>query len=119
MSVFDLGGQMQYRDSWDTYCSVGDVIIYVVDASDKDRLEEAKNELASLLEKDSLRGIPLLVLGNKNDLNDCLNEEEIIEKMDLRKVLKRKVCCYSVSAKNQNNLDKTMEWLTSLPKRNK
>lgn len=32
----------------------------------------------------SLAEIPLLVLGNKNDLEGALTEEEIIEEMNLR-----------------------------------
>ena len=34
-------------------------------------------------EWESLEEIPLLVLGNKNDLDNCFTEEELIEKMNL------------------------------------
>lgn len=43
----------------------------------------------SLLEWPSLEGIPLLVLGNKNDLEGALTEEEIIEELSLRRILNR------------------------------
>lgn len=42
--------------------------IYVVDCSDHVRLEETSQELAELLQDDKLRGVPLLVYANKQDL---------------------------------------------------
>ena len=39
-----------------------------------------------LLEWPSLDGIPLLVLGNKNDLDGALTEEELIEELQLRRI---------------------------------
>ena len=65
----------------------------------------------------SLAGIPLLVLGNKNDLDGALTEEEIIEEMNLRSITDRKVACFSISAKNIVNIDITIKWLTALNKR--
>lgn len=47
-------------------------------------MEIACNELHSLLEYPSLAGIPLLILGNKNDLEGALTEEELIEELRLR-----------------------------------
>ena len=54
---------------------------YVVDAADEEKFETARKELHDLLSKPPLAGIPLLVLGNKNDLPEALNEEGIIEKL--------------------------------------
>ncbi len=39
----------------------------------------AKNELHDLLSKPSLEGIPVLILGNKNDLPESLNAEQLID----------------------------------------
>jgi len=117
IKTYDLGGQTRFRSSWEKYCSTADVIIYIVDASDLNKMPESKKHLHELLAFESIKGIPLLVLGNKNDLNDCLNEEELIEHMELKAVANRKVCCYSVSAKNQNNIDITMKWLSNQEKR--
>ena len=54
---------------------------YMVDAADHDRIEAARNELHNLLDKVHLAGIPVLVLGNKRDLPDALDEKELIEQM--------------------------------------
>jgi ADP-ribosylation factor-like protein 8 len=37
--------------------------------------------------------------------------EELIERLELKKITGREVCCYSISAKNQVNIDITLDWL--------
>ena len=60
-------------------------------------------------------GIPLLVLGNKNDLEGSLNEAEIVDKLELNTLKEsRTVACFSISAKSQNRLDVMMKWLSEL-----
>ncbi len=50
-----------------------------MDAADSDKFEAAKTELHNLLQKPQLANIPLLVLGNKNDLPNALTVEQVIE----------------------------------------
>lgn len=108
MNVWDLGGQERFRDSWEKYCRASDVIVFVVDSVDLTAMNEAKSNLHTLLEWPSLEGIPLLILGNKNDVDGALTEEELIEELSLRRVQDRQVACFSISAKNQVNLDITV-----------
>ena len=63
--------------------------MFVIDSVDLSSLEEARQQLHGLLEWQSLEGIPLLVLGKKNDLEGALTEEEIIEELSLRKIANR------------------------------
>lgn len=98
MKVWDIGGQPRFRSMWERYCRGVNAIVYaeryffikasnarnyrfVVDAADQEKLEVAKNELRNLLEKPMLLGIPVLVLGNKNDLDGALSAEQLIEKL--------------------------------------
>lgn len=53
----------------------------MVDAADHGKLDMARNELRNLLEKPILAGIPVLVLGNKNDLSNAVTAEQLIEKL--------------------------------------
>lgn len=57
------------------------VFRYMVDAADPDKIEASRNELHNLLEKQQLTGIPVLVLGNKRDLPNALDEHGLIERM--------------------------------------
>jgi len=74
-------------------------------------LRHQKKELHDLLSKPPLAGIPLLVLGNKNDIPEAASVETLIEKLELKAIGGREVCCYSISAKNSVNIDITLDWL--------
>lgn len=69
---------------WERYCRGVQAIVFVVDASDHDSVDTARTELQELLMKPSLAGIPLLLLGNKNDLPEALSKQELIDRMDLK-----------------------------------
>jgi ADP-ribosylation factor-like protein 8 len=92
----------------------------VLDSADLSRVQEAKQEMAQLLDKPLIAGIPLLVLGNKNDLPNALTVDQIISEMyclcanvrDLNSIHDRPVSCYSISAKNNINIDLTLQLLT-------
>ncbi|KNE71630.1 hypothetical protein AMAG_16188 [Allomyces macrogynus ATCC 38327] len=85
---------------------------FVVDSADHGKLEAAKQELRNLLERPTLSNVPLLVLGNKNDLPNALTVEGVIDALELKSYSQREIACYSVSAKNQINIDITLQWLT-------
>ena len=42
--------------------------MYIVDSNDKERLSEAKDELDGILNSDEMRGVPVVVVANKQDL---------------------------------------------------
>lgn len=54
---------------------------FVLDAADHDKIPAAKAELHQLLEKPQLANIPVLVLGNKNDLPNALTVEQVIDQL--------------------------------------
>ena len=112
IKMWDLGGQARFRSMWERYCRGVQAIVFVVDAADLDGVDAAKGELHELLAKPSLAGIPLLVLGNKNDLPEALSATDLIARLDLRELRDREVCLYSISCKRQSNIDVTLDWLT-------
>jgi len=52
-------------------------IIFIVDAADRTRFQEAKDELQSLLESQELSEVPFVVLGNKIDIPTAASEDEL------------------------------------------
>lgn len=119
LRLWDLGGHPKFRESWEKYCRDVDCIIFIVDSADHGNLEVASAQLHKLMAWPSLQNISLLVLGNKNDLEGALNEEELITALSLQSITGRAVACYSVSAKSQNNIDTVLRYLTNLPKKQK
>lgn len=111
LKIWDIGGQPRFRSMWERYCRGVNAIVFVVDAADQAKLDMARNELRNLLEKPQLAGVPVLVLGNKNDLDSALTAEQLIDRLGLASVTTQEVSCYSISAKNQVNIDITLQWL--------
>ncbi|CAB3999519.1 ADP-ribosylation factor 8A [Paramuricea clavata] len=111
IKVWDIGGQPRFRSMWERYCRGVNCIVYMVDAADHDKFDASKNELHNLLDKPQLSGIPVLVLGNKRDLPNAIDEKELIEKLNLSSVQDREICCYSISCKEKQNIDITLQWL--------
>ena len=86
INVWDIGGQKAIRKHWKNYFDQIDILMYVIDATDKKRLEECLEELQNLLEEDQLSGIPLLFFANKQDLMTALEPEEIVEELMLDEI---------------------------------
>ena len=87
INLWDIGGQTTIRSYWRNYFEQTDGVIWVVDSSDKLRLEDCKAELHNLLKQDviliikinyqKLAGATLLVFCNKQDINGALKVSEI------------------------------------------
>lgn len=111
LKCWDLGGQPRFRSMWERYCRGVNAIVFIVDIADQELIQPAKEELHSLMECQSLGGIPLLVLGNKSDLEEKLSVDELIDALDLKTIQGREVCCYGISAKEETNLDAVVHFL--------
>lgn len=88
-----------------------------MDSADSQSHPVAREELHGLLQKPILEKIPLLVLGNKSDLPDAISVDELILSMNLEEITNREVSCYSISAKEETNLDAVLQWLIARAKR--
>ncbi|KAJ1643684.1 ADP-ribosylation factor-like protein 8B [Dispira simplex] len=81
MKLWDIGGQPRFRSMWERYCRGVDAIVFVIDSADHVKFNDARVELQKLLEKPQLANIPLLILGNKNDLPEALTIDQLINEM--------------------------------------
>ena len=72
--TFDLGGHESSRQLWRNYWEDIDGIVFLVDAVDSQRFEEAKKELHNLVREEKIAETPILVLGNKIDKPKAVSE---------------------------------------------
>ena len=77
LNFWDLGGQEELQALWDKYYSECHAIIYVVDSGDRERVEESKQAFDKMIKNENIKGIPLLVAANKQDLADCMGVREV------------------------------------------
>ncbi|TNM98253.1 hypothetical protein fugu_014499 [Takifugu bimaculatus] len=86
LTVWDVGGQGKMREHWKSFHNDVAAVVFVVDSSDRERLDEAHGELENTLRSEQLRGRPLILLANKQDVNGALTVTEISERFNLRKI---------------------------------
>ena len=83
LTVWDAGGQDRLRAMWRYYYEGSDGVIFVVDASDVDRVAAAKTELHAMLHDELLAKAPFLVIANKQDQPNALSGPELQEHLGL------------------------------------
>ncbi|NWU91605.1 ARL14 protein, partial [Upupa epops] len=85
LTIWDIGGQQKMRAAWCSFVENANALLYVVDSSDKRRLEESKKEFELILKNELLKRVPVVVLANKQDLPGALNAEEITRRFHMQK----------------------------------
>lgn len=86
-AIWDVEGKDNVRPLWKSYLRSADGIIYVVDSSDRERMEESRIELLRLVKGQNHPVIlPTLVLANKQDLPEALSPEEVGRELGLQEL---------------------------------
>ena len=85
--MWDVGGQDKLRPLWRSYTRCTDGIIFVVDSTKKDRLEEAKLELLKICKTTHKQTtIPVLILANKQDLPIAIEANQLESLLGLKEL---------------------------------
>ncbi|KAI9827456.1 MAG: hypothetical protein M1832_004805 [Thelocarpon impressellum] len=116
-TVWDVGGQDKIRPLWRHYFQNTQGIIFVVDSNDRDRVDEARDELQRMLNEDELRDALLLVFANKQDLPNAMNASEITDALRLHSLKQRAWFIQSTCATSGDGLYEGLEWLSNSLKR--
>ena len=66
----DVGGQDKIRPLWRHYFNGTQGLIFVVDCSDHDRIDEARQELHRIINDREMKDSIILIFANKQDLPD-------------------------------------------------
>lgn len=135
LNVWDVGGQRKLESLWQHYLNMCHVtekasspqpsehtvraIVFVVDAADHGRIDEAREELRRVAsyadthstECERLAG-PLLVVANKSDLENAMPVPELERALGLREWnLTRTYRVLSASAATGDGVKRSFDWL--------
>merc|ERR1711879_267746 len=111
-TVWDIGGQDKIRKLWRYYYQGTNGAIFVVDSSDRDRIEDAREELFKMLNEDEMQDAVVLVFANKQDLPNAMDAAEVTEKLGLRSLRNRPWYIQSASATSGDGLYEGLDWLS-------
>ncbi|KAM6986528.1 ADP-ribosylation factor-like protein 3 [Aplochiton taeniatus] len=111
LNVWDIGGQRKIRTFWKKYLENTDLLIYVIDSADKKRFEETGLELAELIDEENLKGVPVLIYANKQDLVTASPASEIAEGLNLHTYRDRQWQIQACSAVSGEGLQDGMNWI--------
>jgi len=111
-TVWDVGGQDKIRRLWRHYFLGTQGLVFVVDSSDRDRVEDAREELMKVLGEVEMRDAALLVLANKQDLPNAMPAAELTEKLGLQGFRARRWYIQSTCATSGDGLYEGMDWMS-------
>jgi small GTP-binding protein len=115
LAVWDMPGQKSFRPKWLIGLQDSNIIVYMIDIANQRRFEESKSEFWNVISNEELKGIPLLILGNKIDLiktskenydNQVRNlEKELFNFYNFKNIKKRNWKFIFTSVKTNVNID--------------
>ncbi|TNN82475.1 ADP-ribosylation factor 3 [Liparis tanakae] len=94
-------------------------LIFVVDSNDRERVNEAREELMRMLAEDELRDAVLLIFANKQDLPNAMNAAELTDKLGLHSLRHRNWYIQATCATSGDGLYEGLDWLANQLKNKK
>ncbi|KAF2259929.1 ARF/SAR superfamily [Lojkania enalia] len=111
LNIWDVGGQKTLRTYWKNYFEKTDTLIWVVDATDRERMDDCRQELEGLLLEERLMGASLLVFKNKSDVPGAMTEDEVRQGLRLDSIKTHKWNIMACSAMTGLNLQEGLDWV--------
>ncbi|KAH7313408.1 P-loop containing nucleoside triphosphate hydrolase protein [Stachybotrys elegans] len=135
LKLWDVGGQLSLRKLWQSYYASCHAIVFIIDSTDigdgnmehenSGRLEECRLVLEDVLQHSDTEGVPLLILANKQDREDCVETIRIKEGL-VKKVMEgekgaaiRDSRVLSMSALTGDGVREAVDWLRTRVQWNK
>ncbi|KAH3672858.1 hypothetical protein WICMUC_004080 [Wickerhamomyces mucosus] len=116
LNVWDLGGQTSIRPYWRCYYANTAAVIFVVDSTDKERIDTASKELHLMLSEEELSDSALLVFANKQDQAGALSAAEVSKALNLVELKDRSWSIVASSAIKGEGLTEGLDWLIDVIK---
>nr|XP_034313685.1 ADP-ribosylation factor [Crassostrea gigas] len=115
-TVWDVGGQEVLRPLWKHYYQNTHGLVYVVDSNDRERILMSREELFGILENDEMRGVPVVIIANKQDQPNALSTSDVADLLCLHKLTSRKWFIQPACAIKGEGLHESISELATLVK---
>lgn len=112
-NVWDVGGQDKIRPLWRHYYTGTQGLIFVVDCADRERMDEARQELHRIINDREMKDAILLVFANKQDIPQALKPKEVQDALQLSKLKDRTWFIQPSCATSGEGLYEGLTWLSS------
>jgi small GTP-binding protein len=115
LDIFDLGGQSEFRPMWSDYNENSDGLVFVVDSTDYERMDMAREIFDTIIGTQINENIPVLVLLNKVDEPDHMDMMDFVRDFGLNDPASQiKWAVFETSAKTGEGILDSMQWLVNL-----
>ncbi|XP_020488287.2 putative ADP-ribosylation factor-like protein 5C [Labrus bergylta] len=111
--VWDIGGQDSLRASWYSYYFNTEIVILVVDSTDRERLTATKDELHRMLSHEDLQNAAVLILANKQDVKGSMTASEISQFLTLDSITTHSWHVQACCALTGEGLPASLDWMKS------
>uniref|UniRef100_A0AAQ5Z1A1 ADP-ribosylation factor-like 5C n=1 Tax=Amphiprion ocellaris TaxID=80972 RepID=A0AAQ5Z1A1_AMPOC len=111
--VWDIGGQESLRASWYSYFCNTEIVILVVDSTDRERLTVTKDELHQMLAHEELQNAAVLIMANKQDVKGSMTAAEISQCLTLDTITTHSWHVQACCALTGEGLPASLDWMRS------
>ncbi|CAG8618609.1 13683_t:CDS:2 [Dentiscutata erythropus] len=101
------------RPLWRHYYTGTQGLIFVIDSQDRDRIDEARQELHRIISDREMKDCLLLVFANKQDLPGAMSPAEVTEKLHLHRMRDRAWYVHPSCATTGDGLFDGLNWLSA------
>ena len=115
ITAWDVGMRDKMRPLIRHYYQGTQVLIFVVDSSDRERMDDVKHDMELAFEEDELRDAKVLVLANKQDIKGALTAEEVAERLEISKYNRNQgvIPVFPTCATTGEGLTEALDWIES------
>ncbi|CAE7604400.1 ARF1 [Symbiodinium necroappetens] len=105
-------GHHRIRGLWRHYYTDVDGLVFIADCNDRDRVDDAREQIHYILREEELLDKPLLVLANKQDLPNAMSVAELEDKLSLNQIGDRPWFIQESVAIEGKGINDGLEWLS-------
>lgn len=114
LTCWDIGGCDKIRPLWRHYTTGAIAFVLFVDSNDRERIPDAKHELDLFMTDETLQGVPLLVVANKQDLPNALTPMEVADRLGLQQLRGRDWFILPASVAEGIGVAEVISWINKV-----